>query len=70
MKMRSVATGLLITVAFVAHAADDAPHWGYGGEHRTRKMGRYGARLFGMQTRQRAIPHRHSQREKERLACP
>ena len=33
MNMRYMATGLLITVAFVAHAADDAPHWGYGGEH-------------------------------------
>lgn len=33
MKMRSVATGVLITVAFVAHAADHVPHWGYGGEH-------------------------------------
>jgi carbonic anhydrase len=39
MKMRSVATGLLITVAFVAHAADDAPHWGYGGEHGPEKWG-------------------------------
>ena len=39
MKMRSVATGLLITVAFVAHAADHAPHWGYGGEHGPEKWG-------------------------------
>ena len=40
MKIRSVvATGLLITVAFVAHAADEAPHWGYGGEHGPKKWG-------------------------------
>ena len=39
MKMRSVAAGLLITVAFVAHAADHAPHWGYGGEHGPEEWG-------------------------------
>lgn len=33
MKIRSIATGLLIALACVAHAADHAPHWGYGGEH-------------------------------------
>jgi len=31
--MRSVFAGLLMTAAFVAYAADHAPHWGYGGEH-------------------------------------
>ncbi len=39
MKIRSVATGLLITVAFVAHAADQAPQWGYSGEHGPEKWG-------------------------------
>jgi carbonic anhydrase len=39
MKIRSVATGLLITVAFVTHAADQAPQWGYGGEHGPEKWG-------------------------------
>jgi carbonic anhydrase len=39
MKMRSVATGLLMSVAFLAHAADQAPHWGYGGEHGPAKWG-------------------------------
>jgi carbonic anhydrase len=39
MKTRSVATGFLIAVAFVAHAADNAPHWGYGGAHGPEKWG-------------------------------
>ena len=39
MKIRSVAAGLLMTVAFVAHAADHAPHWGYGGENGPQKWG-------------------------------
>jgi carbonic anhydrase len=39
MKIRSVAAGLLVTVAFVAHAADGTPHWGYGGEHGPEKWG-------------------------------
>jgi len=39
MKMRSAATGLLMTAAFVAHAADHAPHWGYGAEHGPEEWG-------------------------------
>jgi carbonic anhydrase len=39
MKMRTVAIGLLITLAFAAHAADHAPHWGYAGEHGPKKWG-------------------------------
>src|SRR6476620_6461009 len=33
MNIRSVATGLLITVAFAAYAVDHPPHWGYGHDH-------------------------------------
>lgn len=39
MKMQFVTAGLLLTLAFVAHASEDAPHWGYGGEHGPEKWG-------------------------------
>jgi carbonic anhydrase len=39
MKMRYAALGVLVTVAFAAHAADHAPHWGYSGEHGPQKWG-------------------------------
>jgi len=39
MKLRSVVTGLLLTCTYAAHAADHAPHWGYGGERGPAKWG-------------------------------
>src|SRR3954470_5034050 len=39
MKIRSALTGLLACAALVAHAADNAPHWGYGGEDGPGKWG-------------------------------
>jgi carbonic anhydrase len=39
MKMRSAVTGLLFIAASVAHGADHAPHWGYGGEHGPEQWG-------------------------------
>ena len=70
MKIRTVATSLLTTVAFVAHAAGNAPHWGYGGEHGPEKWGDMEAGFAGCKLGKEQSPIDIRNATRERVACP